>query len=80
MRDRDTLRSASVIREGGGSVRRATMRDGNVMSSNAMMAGPSREGRGGHLGSTQAGAERQTATTGGGAISRVNDRTGLERR
>jgi len=93
---RDTIRSAGVTRERGavragsrdqavgvrGGSGAATMRGSNSMSSNAMMSGPSREGRGGNVGSApQAGGELRTGTTGrGGASSRMNDQNGAERR
>jgi hypothetical protein len=91
---RDTVRSANVtrersavrgtsrdqtvgVRDRSGSVRAATMRD-----SNAMMRGPSTDGRGGNVGSApQAGGELRTGTTGRtGAPSRMNDQSGAERR
>jgi hypothetical protein len=98
MGTRATLRSASLTRERNavhatsrvgvrersesGGVGGATIRGSNAMSSNAMMSGPSREGRSGNIGSApQAGGELRTGMTGrGGAPSRMNDQSGAERR
>jgi len=86
-RERSAVRATSrdqtvgVRERSGSNVRAATMRGSNPMSSNAMMSGPSREGRGGNVGSApQAGGELRTGTTGrGGAPSRMNDQNGAER-